>query len=93
MYWLFGIPLFLYLYLAQTRGSREGLGLSTKQSDLLSLRIKGGSVGGCVEGMGGGERVGIWIRILKKINNKKRRSDFIWGDTSENPDYRHKQIN
>ena len=37
------------------------------------LGKEGGKMGGCVEGIGGGEKVGIWVGFfLKKLIKKKK---------------------
>ena len=64
------------VYLVQSRCSREGPGPSTRQSALPSLRIKGGRLGGFVEGMGAGKGVGNWIGIFLKKNLIKKRKDI-----------------
>ena len=66
MYWLFGNLFSFNIYLSQPRYSREGLGPSSKQCDLPSLR-SGWRMGvGKMEEMGGGEGVGTGIDMYNE---------------------------
>ena len=76
MYWLFRNLFFLDRYLAQPRYSREGLGPSSKQCALPSLRFATGSGGRVCGGNGrrGGSENLDWYFLKNLINFKNERN-------------------